>query len=39
MVNENIAKEETMKLRDHWTIAGFGLDSRNPENLKMEIRM
>lgn len=34
MVNENIAKEETMKLRDHWTIAGFGLDSRNPENLK-----
>ena len=28
MVNENIAKEETMKLRDHWTIAGFGLDSR-----------
>ena len=34
MVNENLTKEETMKLRDHWTIAGFGLDSRDPENLK-----
>lgn len=34
MVNENIEKEETVKLRDHWTVAGFGLDSRDSDNLK-----
>lgn len=34
MKNENISEETTVKLRDHWTIAAFGLDSRDKDNLK-----
>lgn len=34
MKNDNIAEDTSVKLRDHWTVAAFGLDSRDPENLK-----
>lgn len=34
MKNDNIAEETSVQLRDHWTVAAFGLDSRDPENLK-----
>lgn len=32
--NEHISEETVMQLRDHWTVAAFGLDSRDSENLK-----
>lgn len=31
--NENVSEETLVKMRDHWTVAAFGLDSRNG-NLK-----
>ena len=34
MKNDNIAEKTSVQLRDHWTVAAFGLDSREPENLK-----
>ena len=34
MKNDNIAEETLVQLRHHWTVAAFGLDSRDPENLK-----
>ena len=34
MRNDNIAEDTSVQLRDHWTVAAFGLDSRDPENLK-----
>ena len=34
MKNDNSAEKTSVQLRDHWTVAAFGLDSREPENLK-----
>ena len=34
MKNDNITEKTSVQLRDHWTVAAFGLDSRDPENLK-----
>lgn len=34
MENENISEETIMQLKDHWTVAAFGLDSRDSDNLK-----
>ena len=34
MTNENLSEETIVKLRDNWTVAAFGLDSRNNKSLK-----
>ena len=34
MKNNNITEDTSVQLRDHWTVAAFGLDSRDPENLE-----
>lgn len=33
MNNENLSEETTAKLRDNWTVAAFGLDSREGDSL------
>lgn len=33
MKNENISEETVMQLKDHWTIAAFGLDCRDSDDL------
>lgn len=33
MTNENLSEETTARLRDSWTIAAFGLDSRDSDGL------
>lgn len=34
MTNPNLSEETVVKLRDSWTIAAFGLDSRDNKNLE-----
>lgn len=34
MTNENLSEETIVKLWDNWTVAAFGLDSRNNKSLK-----
>lgn len=33
MVNENLSEETAVRLRDSWTVAAFGLDSRDGDSL------
>lgn len=34
MTNENLTEETVVKLRDSWTVAAFGLDSRESDNME-----
>lgn len=34
MTNANLSEETAVKLRDNWTVAAFGLDSRENDNLE-----